>query len=57
MLAEAGYVKVNNGYVGKRPRTWLRLMAKGRRAYEAHLAALKAITTRSTRSARRSRGT
>ncbi|WP_190816766.1 winged helix-turn-helix domain-containing protein [Saccharopolyspora pogona] len=44
-LEEAGYVKVKKGYVGKRPRTWLSLTAKGRRAYEAHLAALRAITT------------
>jgi DNA-binding MarR family transcriptional regulator len=49
-LEEAGYVKVKKGYVGKRPRTWLGLTAKGRRAYEAHLGALRAITGRTTTS-------
>jgi DNA-binding MarR family transcriptional regulator len=43
LLAEAGYVRVRKGYVGKRPRTWLSLTATGRRAFEAHLAALTAI--------------
>jgi DNA-binding MarR family transcriptional regulator len=43
-LEEAGYVKVRKGYVGKRPRTWLSLTRAGRRAYDAHLAAWRAIT-------------
>lgn len=42
-LEQAGYVKVRKGYVGKRPRTWLRLSAAGRRAYAAHVQALLAI--------------
>ncbi|WP_019200369.1 transcriptional regulator [Tsukamurella sp. 1534] len=42
-LEAAGYVKVKKGYVGKRPRTWLSLTARGRRAFEEHLAALRAI--------------
>jgi DNA-binding MarR family transcriptional regulator len=42
-LEAAGYVKVKKGYIGKRPRTWLMLTAKGRGAYEAHLAALHDI--------------
>ncbi|MQA02763.1 MAG: transcriptional regulator [Streptosporangiales bacterium] len=42
-LETAGYVKVKKGYVGKRPRTWLSLTAKGREAYERHLAALRDI--------------
>lgn len=42
-LEKAGYVKVRKGYVGKRPRTWLALSRDGRRAYESHLAALRAI--------------
>ncbi|CAN5338244.1 hypothetical protein BH20ACT5_BH20ACT5_05300 [soil metagenome] len=29
-LEAAGYVKVKMGYVGKRPRTWLRLSRAGR---------------------------
>ena len=43
-LEKAGYVKVTKGYVGKRPRTWLSLTPKGRRAFAAHVAALRAIT-------------
>lgn len=42
-LENAGYVKVRKGYVGKRPRTWLRLTAAGRRAYAEHVAALREI--------------
>jgi DNA-binding MarR family transcriptional regulator len=44
-LADAGYVKVKKGYVGKYPRTWLSLSTAGRRALDAHLAALTAIVT------------
>ena len=43
VLEKAGYVKVKKGYVGKRPRTWLSLTRDGRRAFEEHLAALRAI--------------
>lgn len=42
-LETAGYVRIRKGYVGKRPRTWLSLTAEGRRAYTAHLEALRAI--------------
>jgi DNA-binding MarR family transcriptional regulator len=42
-LEEAGYVRVEKGYVGKRPRTWLSLTPAGRRAMTQHLAALRAI--------------
>jgi DNA-binding MarR family transcriptional regulator len=42
-LERAGYVEVRKGYVGKRPRTWLRLSRTGRRAFDAHVAALRAI--------------
>ena len=42
-LEEAGYVKVRKGAVGRRPRTWLRLTPKGRRAFGAHLDALRDI--------------
>lgn len=42
-LEKAGYVRIKKGYVGKRPRTWLSLTRDGRKAYEAHLAALRAI--------------
>ena len=42
-LEAAGYVKIKKGYVGKRPRTWLSLTPEGRRVWEGHLAALRAI--------------
>ncbi|HEX3607133.1 MAG TPA: transcriptional regulator [Candidatus Dormibacteraeota bacterium] len=42
-LEAAGYIEVCNGYVGKRPRTWLSITAAGRRAFEDHVAALVAI--------------
>ena len=42
-LEEAGYVTVEKGYVGKRPRTWLSLAPAGREAMARHLAALRAI--------------
>ncbi|MCA0155955.1 transcriptional regulator [Tsukamurella sp. M9C] len=42
-LEAVGYVAIKKGYVGKRPRTWLSLTAEGRKAFEAHLAALRAI--------------
>lgn len=43
LLEDAGYVNVEKGYVGKRPRTWLSLTSKGRRAFETHVAALREI--------------
>jgi DNA-binding MarR family transcriptional regulator len=45
-LEAAGYVAIRKGYVGKRPRTWLKLTAKGRAAFDAHVAALNAIVAR-----------
>jgi DNA-binding MarR family transcriptional regulator len=42
-LEDAGYVAVEKGYVGKRPRTWLALAPAGREAMARHLAALRAI--------------
>ena len=42
-LETAGYVKVKKGYVGKRPRTWLRLSSAGRSAFGSHLEALRDI--------------
>jgi DNA-binding MarR family transcriptional regulator len=43
MLEQAGYVKVDKGFVGKRGRTWLSLTREGRRAFERHLGALREI--------------
>ncbi|MFJ1567980.1 transcriptional regulator [Streptomyces erythrochromogenes] len=40
---EAGWVAVEKGQVGRRPRTWLRLTGEGSAAYRRHLVALRAI--------------
>ena len=42
-LEELGIVAIKKGYVGKRPQTWLSLTPQGRRQWEGHLAALRAI--------------
>lgn len=42
-LEEAGWVAVEKGRVGRRPRTWLALTAEGRAVYQQHVAALRAI--------------
>ena len=42
-LEQAGYIKVDKGFVGKRARTWLSLTREGRRVFERHLAALREI--------------
>ncbi|RDI68435.1 transcriptional regulator [Nocardia pseudobrasiliensis] len=42
-LSELGYVQIDKGYVGKRPRTWLSLTATGRNALHDHVAALQQI--------------
>lgn len=42
-LEKAGYVKVAKGYIGKRPKTTLSLTSAGRKAFERHLDALRAI--------------
>lgn len=46
ILHEAGYLNVEKGYVGKRPRTWLSLAPAGREAMTRHLEALRAIADR-----------
>ena len=42
-MEQAGYVKVEKGHVGKRPRTWLSLTKDGRRTFQRHMAALREI--------------
>ncbi len=42
-LEEAGYVRVDKGYAGRRPRTLCALTARGRRAFERHVALLTTI--------------
>jgi DNA-binding MarR family transcriptional regulator len=43
LLEQAGYLKVNKAFIGKRGRTWLSLTKTGRRVFERHLAALREI--------------
>lgn len=43
-LEEVGYVHIRKGHVGRRPRTWLSLTAKGRTAFDKHLLALTQLT-------------
>jgi len=45
LLENAGYVEVEKGKVGRRPRTWLSLSADGDQAFTRHVAALQAIAT------------
>lgn len=47
-LQKLGYVEVDKGYVGKRPRTWVNLSDSGRRALAAHVAALQDIAATAT---------
>jgi DNA-binding MarR family transcriptional regulator len=42
-LEQAGYIKVDKGFVGKRARTWLSLTREGRRVFERHIGALREI--------------
>jgi DNA-binding MarR family transcriptional regulator len=42
-MEQAGYVRVDKGHVGKRPRTWLSLTKEGRRTFQRHMAALREI--------------
>ena len=36
-LEEAGYVKIDKGYLGRKPRTQVQLTQKGRKAFAAYL--------------------
>ena len=45
-LEEAGYVEVEKDFVGKKPRTRVRLSKKGRRAFEDYVAYLRDIIGR-----------
>jgi DNA-binding MarR family transcriptional regulator len=42
-MEQAGYVRVEKGHVGRRPRTWLSLTKEGRRTFQRHMAALREI--------------
>jgi len=40
-LSSAGYISVEKGFVGKKPRTVCRVTAQGRKAFEEYVATLK----------------
>lgn len=46
VLEQAGYVKVKKTFEGRRPRTWVRATAAGRRALEEEVAVLQSIVAR-----------
>lgn len=46
VLEEAGYVKIEKTFEGRRPRTWVRSTSEGRKALEAEVAVLEAIVAR-----------
>ena len=43
LLQKNGYLDINKGYVGKRPRTWVQLSQTGRVGLENHVLALERI--------------
>ena len=43
ILETAGFVAIEKGYSGRRPRTWVRITKEGRAALRAEVAALKMI--------------
>jgi DNA-binding MarR family transcriptional regulator len=45
-LAEAGYVQIDKGYQGNRPRTWIQITPAGRKALRAEIALLRALVDR-----------
>ncbi len=46
-LEEAGYVAIEKGYEGRRPRTWISITAAGGEALAAEIAALREIVAAS----------
>lgn len=45
-LEAAGYVEIHRRFVGKRPRTSVRLSDNGRQAFDQHVAALQLMLSR-----------
>jgi len=45
-LEEASYVKCKKSFLGRRPRTTYRMITKGRKSFENHLAVLEKIVNR-----------
>jgi DNA-binding transcriptional ArsR family regulator len=50
-LGAAGLVEIRKGYVGRRPRTWVRATPAGRERLATHLAALQQIADRAQQAA------
>jgi DNA-binding transcriptional ArsR family regulator len=50
-LQKLGYVDIDKGYVGKRPRTWVNLSESGRTALAGHVGALQDIAAQATTAA------
>jgi DNA-binding MarR family transcriptional regulator len=46
VLEEAALVRVDKGYEGKRPKTWVSITATGRKALAAEMSALRALLDR-----------
>ena len=46
VLEEAGLVRIDKTFEGKRPRTWVSATAKGRQAFAEEVAALRALIER-----------
>ena len=46
VLADAGYLEIRKGHVGRRSRTWLKLTPEGRRAFAAYLEDLQQVVGR-----------
>lgn len=40
-LSSSGYIEIEKGYLGKRPRTTCRITEKGRQAFDLYIEALK----------------
>lgn len=51
ILEDADYLLIQKTFVGRRPRTYLSLTTEGRKAFELHLRALRAIVENSQPSA------
>jgi DNA-binding MarR family transcriptional regulator len=45
-LEEAGLVELSKGFEGRRPRTWAKLTAAGRKALDAELVAMQRLLNR-----------
>ncbi|HEX6487634.1 MAG TPA: transcriptional regulator [Candidatus Dormibacteraeota bacterium] len=45
-LESAGYIQVRKWFLGKRPRTSVKLTQRGRAAFDTHVAALRALVDR-----------